>query len=366
MAEEEAAAQGGKSLLSVAKTKVGPLPLGVWGVLGLGIFLYIQHRQAAGAGTAGTGTDPAGNVGAIDPATGYVYGSAEDTAALGQSSSIDGGTSSSTGSGSTTAGTYATNNDWSRAAINYLVGLGEDPTVVSQAIQQYLSSQNLTTEQQAAVNLAIQALGPPPDLPGPSEQNPTPVTGGSGTVNASNPPTGVTVSGNVSSTTLSVKWNAVANATGYTIAMGSDPGATNGGTTTAPGTQPAVTIGNLRPGTKYYFRVQATPAATGAPWGGPVSGTTLSATSTAKPPASGGGGTTKPPATGGQTIHYTVVNGDTLDKISQKVFGTTKWASDIYGSNKATIEAAAKAHGKANSGGGHWLYAGTALTIVKR
>jgi hypothetical protein len=69
--------------------KVGPLPLGVWLLAAAGIWFYLRKQQqasgqnpAAAQSTTGYGTDPAGNTGYIDPQTGYVYGSAEDIAAL--------------------------------------------------------------------------------------------------------------------------------------------------------------------------------------------------------------------------------------------------------------------------------------------
>jgi hypothetical protein len=278
-AETEAAGTGAKSLMDSLKTKVGPLPLGVWVAAGGGLWFYLERRKAAAStSTSGQQIDSAGNVGTIDPTTGYVAGSQQDIAALGQSG-IGGDTTSTdtqAGSGGQTAGQFATNDDWARAAVNYLVGLGIDPTTATQAIQQYLSSQTLTTAQQGDVNLAIQSLGAPPTLPSPSQTNPTPVqTQPGGTVNATNPPSGVHIlSNNQSKNTLAVGWTKSANATSYNISMGTDTNASNGGVTTAPATQPAVTVGDLKPGTRYYFKVQAQPAATGAPWGGPVSATT--------------------------------------------------------------------------------------------
>lgn len=174
--------------MSVFMTKVGPLPLWVWLAAGVAIWWYLNKRQAAST-TAATGTnqqtDPAGNIGSIDPATGYVYGTPEDTAALAANNA---GTSSSSTTPGTTPGqqTYTDNNAWAIAAVNYLVGLGIDATTANQAIQLYLSSQSLTTAQQGDVNLAVQALGSPPSPPGPSNGNPPPVTtppgSGSGTV----------------------------------------------------------------------------------------------------------------------------------------------------------------------------------------
>ena len=97
------------------KRKVGPLPLGAWLLIGGGIYLYLRHQQqssqtgpggtaAAGTTATGYGTDPAGNTGYIDPSTGYVYGSAEDVAAL-QSQGLVGANQYSTPGG--TSGTGA-------------------------------------------------------------------------------------------------------------------------------------------------------------------------------------------------------------------------------------------------------------------
>lgn len=185
MADADSVTKGAGNFLA---RKVGPLPLGIWLVAAAGIYYYYSRKQAgaaAGTGTStpGSQTDPAGNVGYIDPSTGYVYGSPEDTAALQQASQ-----NSTSGSGASTSSsvgtTYDTNDAWGRAAVNYLVGLGVDATTANQAITLYLSSQPLTANQQADVNLAIQALGAPPSLPGPANSNPPPVTtppgGGSG------------------------------------------------------------------------------------------------------------------------------------------------------------------------------------------
>jgi nucleoid-associated protein YgaU len=60
---------------------------------------------------------------------------------------------------------------------------------------------------------------------------------------------------------------------------------------------------------------------------------------------------------------YTVASGDTLSAISVKEYGTAvKWPL-IYAANTSVIEAAARAHGKPISGGGHWIYPGTVLVI---
>jgi hypothetical protein len=250
-----------KNPLEILKQKIGPLPLWVWLGAGAAIWWYFQRQQAGGSGSAvpNQQTDPAGNIGSIDPATGYVYGTPEDNAALAANNA---GTSSPTtgaGSGGTSgAQTYADNNTWGEAAINYLVGLGIDPTTANQAVTLYLASQSLTSAQQGDVNLAIQALGPPPSLPGPVQTNPTPITtpGGGGT--GGNTPKGATpvVSGghvvSVNATRAVVAWNAT-NATTFKVKI-TGPGKINGFTNTINGK--TASYSGLESGHTYTVNVQ--------------------------------------------------------------------------------------------------------------
>lgn len=315
MAETEAAAGGAK--LDVLTKKMGPFPLIVWIAVGALALWYYRKHQAAASGSAGAvpnqQTDPAGNIGSIDPATGYVYGTPEDTAAL-ASNNAGTGTGTDTGSsgGSTTAGQYPDNNSWANAAINFLVARGIDPTTANSAITQFLASQSLTPEQQADVNLAIQSLGAPPSppqpgtAPSPIVQPPSP-----GTTYASNPPSGVAIS-STGATSLGVKWNKVTNSQGYTIKWGTTSAASTG-SATVTGTQANYTITGLKPNTLYYVQVQATPAKAGDPFGS-TSKTTL------KSPTGGGGGT---PSGGGQK--YTEV---TVVKWTAK---NTPWNSTLSG-----------------------------------
>ena len=60
---------------------------------------------------------------------------------------------------------------------------------------------------------------------------------------------------------------------------------------------------------------------------------------------------------------YTIKSGDTLWDIARVKLGNgTKWQS-IYNLNKATIEAAAKKHGRSSSSNGWWIYPGTVLKL---
>lgn len=264
MADQDGGGEGGENIADFVTRKVGPFPVWAYGLLFVGAWYYLERRKSAAASStsaaAGTtvaaastiGTDPAGNTGEIDPETGYVYGSSEDLAALQQQTSS---TSSS--------GQYSDNNAWATAAINYLVGLGDDPTVANTAIEAYLGSQTLTVNQQALVNSAVQALGAPPQPPSPSQSTGVVAPPGGATTYATNPPTGLTASA-TTATSATLKWNAAANATGYTVTA-TPSGSPSATPVTVTVTSPLATVSGLTPQTSYSVTVQATPADTGAP-----------------------------------------------------------------------------------------------------
>lgn len=60
---------------------------------------------------------------------------------------------------------------------------------------------------------------------------------------------------------------------------------------------------------------------------------------------------------------YTIKGGDTLWAIATRYYGSGTQYMKIYNANKSTIESAAKAHGFSSSQNGHWIWAGTKLTI---
>ena len=346
MAEEQAATHAGKGASELLTKKLGPLPVWVWGIAAVAIFWYLQKGK--GTTATATQTDPAGNTGTIDPATGYVYGSSEDQAALGSSTSTSTGSSDS--SGSTTAGQYQDNDAWANAAINYLVSIGVDATAANAAIEQYLASQNLTTDQQADVNLAIQRLGAPPSPPTPGTPSSPIVTPPGGTVYATNPPTGLTVT-SVSSTTVGLKWNSTTNARSYTVSHGTTSAASDGSTTvSSPAT--STSVGGLKPNTLYYFKVQAQPAQAGA-----ASATTTKTTAKATT-STGGGSTSSAP------LAVTVKSGDTFSSIAAahgyKAGGNALW---VYNYTDSPHTASAKATIKKR--GPNLIYAGETVYVPK-
>ncbi len=334
MAEAEAAEHGahaaGKGLESL-KAKVGPLPLYVWLIAGVAIWYYFSRKNAASAtGAANQQTDPAGNIGSIDPATGYVYGTPEDTAALAANNAGTGGGLTGSGgsgsSGSTVGGQYSDDQAWGNAAINYLVGLGIDPATANEAIGQFLAGQQLTTQQQADVNEAIQALGAPPQPPGPVGTAPAPivtpppgVTPPGGQTMATNPPSGFTVTSK-NPTSIGLKWNSAANATGYTVAYGTSSGSQSNKVNINGSSNTSTTVGGLKPNTAYYFEVWADPTKSGGPHAGPLLGHTTGSTGT----------TTSAAKT------YTVKAGDTLSGIAAKLNYPGGWQA-LYAKNKSAV-----------------------------
>jgi hypothetical protein len=261
---EDAPGGGGDSPTELLTRKVGPLPLWAWAGAFVVIWWYIGRKKTAATTTAsgtasGTGTDPAGNTGTLDPLTGYVQGTAEDLASLQQQNAELNGSSSTSGSGS--SNNYSSNQQWEQAAINYLVGLGDDSVAANGAISAYLQSQTLTSNQQAMVNSAVLALGAPPDPPAPSTSTTIVSPPGGATTYATNPPTGLAVAATTASS-LSLKWNAAKNATGYTVTA--TPAGSSGSPRTVSVSTPYAVLSGLAASTSYTIKVQATPADTGA------------------------------------------------------------------------------------------------------
>lgn len=266
MAEEEKSGGIGTAL----KKKEFGVP--VWSiglVLAAGFILFMiirNRRNAATADTADTsgGADPNAIVDAqtdtadsIDPNTGVPYS---------QSPSYP--------VGLTAQGTPApqTNVQWSRLAFDEIVALGDDPTLVTNALSKYLSGSTLSAAEQAVVNQALQAFGAPPEgLIPVSVSTPAPVvtpTQPTGTVASAGlkAPSGFVITAETRSSST-VVFNPVAGAASYNVYKGS--------TVVASGARPPIIISNLQPGTKSTFTVAAVSATgTVGPKSGPFSATT--------------------------------------------------------------------------------------------
>jgi hypothetical protein len=192
---------------------------------GIVAVVYIRKRKAASASAAATtaaaastATDPAGNVGAIDPATGYVYGSPEDTQMLSSAAGTGTGYYNTSGGGgggfgnidpitgypvgsiadetalgssgtNTAPGSGVTSNtQWLTEASGMLPG---DTSTITTALASVLGGLTVTTAQKNLFMEAVGILGPPPGgYPSPIKTSdtsaqpaptPTPASGGGGT-----------------------------------------------------------------------------------------------------------------------------------------------------------------------------------------
>lgn len=274
---------------------VGKLP--TWFVLagvGVVLVLIIRNRSSSGSAAAGTSTDPAGNTGVIDPATGYVYGSPEDLAAAQTSAAASTADTSGTSGGSisdqvTNGPPFTSNAAWSQYAVATLEGSGYDPGTLTSELGLYLAGAPVTAAQQADINAAIAVAGYPP-VAGANGQPPainvagTVAGGGTGSTGggpgSGSPGTGAPITvtpvnlatSHVYANSAQVTWLAPtipANEgplTGYTVACYDDKTGhvVNGPFKVSKG-QLYGNIGGLKTKTKYHVNVWCDPAKTGGP-----------------------------------------------------------------------------------------------------
>jgi hypothetical protein len=170
--EEEHGGGGGGSSLekTLTQKKIGGIPVWGFGVIlaaAIVMFLYLRNKNSAGAANTPTGgLDP----NAIDPATGLPYG-ADGGAGYGLPNGPIGdwlsqnptGPQYPVGQGANGLPGPITNIQWSRLAFDYLVGKGDDPTLVGNALAKFLAGKVLSAAETSIVNLAETAFGAPPE-----------------------------------------------------------------------------------------------------------------------------------------------------------------------------------------------------------
>lgn len=106
--------------------------------------------------------------GEVNPATGYVYGSQEDAAALAAQadyvSASGGGGGSSSGGVSIPGQGFVTNAQWAQEAISYMTtaGLVTDPGPLAEALGKYLAGSPVTDAQKNLIEQAIAIEGQAP------------------------------------------------------------------------------------------------------------------------------------------------------------------------------------------------------------
>lgn len=263
---------GGKSgTFGFLTQQWGPMPAYVWlggvfAVVYVGMKLKNKLTGSGGAPDAAGEIDPATGLPyqyeAYDVASGATYASKYQTLQEQVNSSLGQDTGVSPGQ------KFATNSDWSTAAVNYLVSIGYSGAAATKAIQDYLTGQPPTAADQQMVDAAIKYLGAPPQQPTPAGGTaplpPPPVT----KPPDKKPPEPVVkpkaVTGlkptHITKDSITWSWNKVPNAKGYRLYFSS--WATKkrfvdelGGNTTT------WTHGGLHPGKDYTVYISAHNAA---------------------------------------------------------------------------------------------------------
>lgn len=135
--------------------QVGPLPMGAWIAVvggGLAIAIYTRKNQQGQATTqvvTDTGADPGVGLGG----SGWV-------------------TVQAPAAGNDSGPSISTNDEWARAATNYLIAQGYDPAVADSAIRKYMEANQLTTQEYAMLRIVLGKLGAPPTPLGPPADAP--------------------------------------------------------------------------------------------------------------------------------------------------------------------------------------------------
>lgn len=315
--------------------KVGPLPLGVWiAVGGIGLLIgYVINRNAnkgpteqqlteSGVGTGGGTFLP------INPPD----STSDDTDIV------------------------ETNFTWTNKAIDWLVARGFNGVTASNALSKYTNGQSLDPQESAMISMVLANFGPPPDGVTPPPDTLTPPK-----------PANLSLVSTISNT-VTLSWLPSAGAQSYEVRWTSQFGEDGPRTTVLP------TYAGTHDGRyDHVFYVRAVneygasdPASIQVPkWAASAVGTP------GNPPA--------PSRTAVDTSYtrssgasreptYTVQNGDTLQSISSKVYGTPIRWIELYNKNAGAIEQAARANGKTSARGpngvvGWYLFPGTVLDL---
>lgn len=247
------------------------------GVAVVGILVIVYYRNHAASSSASTDasqqTDPAGNVGVIDPATGYVEGSPEDLSALTASADFNPAGDSSQGSAGSVdtqidnGPPFTSNAAWSQYVLAHLPQAQDDPSGVASALGAYLAGSKVTPAQHDLIQAAI-ALADRPPVSGPNGMPPAinvgaPLTGGQIPPPLRTPPTAPRpvdlTHTNITATSVDLHWTEVPGATGYHVYRGHAVTGENTHIGTAPASARSFHVAGLHPNTLYTFFVQ--------PWG---------------------------------------------------------------------------------------------------
>lgn len=235
--------------------QVGPLPLGAWIVVvgaGLGVALWTRKKEDApeivesGNGTPGVGAGGSGQYTELVPVTG--------------------------GSGQITKPT--TNEEWGVLAINWLIAHNYPANVADSAVRKYLAGVKLSVGEYTMIGLVLAALGAPPQVLPPAEEQDPPVVTPPPTTDpppATDPPatTLAKVTGlwtiNIWTFAIELHWKSVKGATGYQIRM--EPGGIDASNWVGTGKM----IAGVQPGQTYKLYVAAKKSGQTGPESDPLS-----------------------------------------------------------------------------------------------
>jgi hypothetical protein len=126
---------------------------------------YYRHKKSSAAATVTPGTT---DNNAIDPATGFAYGSTEDAQATANNSAFQnpvdfGGGGGPPGSTPAPGTGFATNPQWEQAAVSFLTDtVGLSASGVSSALGKYLNGTGVNDSEKSVIEQAIAAEGQPP------------------------------------------------------------------------------------------------------------------------------------------------------------------------------------------------------------
>lgn len=155
----------------VLAKQVGPFPVAGWlGIIAAGVGIGVLVRRSS---LFDGGTEP--DVPAVedDPAAGAVASTGYYGAGAGLPGAFPGGNGQPPPpSGVATA--PATNQEWSMAAVRFLIAGGVDPVIADAAIGNYLQGNPLDARHSAALSIALRQLGPPPEGAPPVSGTPAP------------------------------------------------------------------------------------------------------------------------------------------------------------------------------------------------
>lgn len=228
--------------------QIGPLPLGVWvivggGALGLSFYLYSQE---GGGGSPEESSEPV-----IVEDTSGVPGVGRNAAGW----SYDPPPEPEQEEG------FTNNQEWARAAIEMLVANNYPPDLADSAVRNYIAGNDLNAGEQALINIVLTKMGPPPvTLPPPQGDvepddpvvTPDPEPQGVGSVR------NLRVTGTTADS-ISLDWDAAPGAEdGYTIHEWSSLGRS-----TQTTNRTSYTKRGLAPNLKHTFEVKANKPAGG-------------------------------------------------------------------------------------------------------